>query len=90
MAENEDLKRREQYLKDQRDRLLKLKNKERKKQLDSYSASQPKRPTSARVAREAVTSGLNEAISATNEADSSKLAVRKALADKLKKEVIYK
>lgn len=82
------MKRREQYLKDQRDRLLQMKSKERKKQLDDYSASQPKRPTSARTARNAVTRATNQ--SDDFEVDPSKLAVRKALADKLKKEVIYK
>ena len=85
------MKRREQYLKDQRDKLLHLKNKERKKQLDTYAASQPKRPTSARTAREAVSGGDGKQVNSdANDVDPKKLAVRKALADKLKKEIIYK
>ena len=84
----EDLKRREQYLKEQRDRLLRMKNKEREKQLDTYTASQPTRPTSARTARKAVTGG--DTTQGSDPMDTKKLAVRKALADKLKKEIIYK
>lgn len=88
----EDLKRREEYLKQQRDKLLQLKDKEREKQLDTYAKTQPKRPVSARVARQAVigTSEIKEKDESDSAADPKKLAMRKALADRLKKEVIYK
>ena len=78
-------------MKEQRDRLLRMKNKEREKQLDTYAASQPKRPTSARTARKAVAIGDTDQVKpASEQADTKRLAVRKALADKLKKEIIYK
>ena len=86
------MKRREEYLRQQRDKLLTMKKQEREKRLDIYSANQPKRPTSARVARRAVTeeeTGKQEAHSETVD-DPKKLAMRKALADRLKKEVLYK
>ena len=79
-------------MKQQRDKLLKLKDKERERQLDTYAKSQPKRPVSARVARQAVVgaSQIKEKDESDSVADPKKLAMRKALADRLKKEVIYK
>ena len=79
-------------MKQQRDKLLQLKDKERERQLDTYAKSQPKRPVSARVARQAVVgeSQIKEKDEPDSVADPKKLAMRKALADRLKKEVIYK
>ena len=79
-------------MKEQRNRLLSMKSKEREKQLDTYTACQPQRPTSARTARQAVAcmDADQERSIASDEVDTKRLAVRKALADKLKKEVIYK
>ena len=69
-----------------------MKNREREKQLDTYAASQPKRPTSARIARKAVAISDTDQFKsdASEQEDTKRLAVRKALADKLKKEIIYK
>ena len=80
-----------EYLKQQRDRLLSLKKAEREKQLASYSntESSKKRPTSARVARQAV-SGGGETKPTSSAEDAKKIAMRKALAEKLKKQVIQK
>eukprot|EP00794_Sanderia_malayensis_P020274 gene20274-22260_t len=87
----EDLASRERYLQKQRDSLLALKNKEREKRLDTYSKTQPKRPTSARVARQAVSGNHTTATTKpTDKNESDNLEMRKALAERLKKEVLYK
>ena len=77
------MEKRMEYLKQQRDRLLALKKTEREKQLANYSntESSKKRPTSARVARQAV-SGGGEAKPAASAEDAKKIAMRKALAEK--------
>lgn len=86
----EDMARRMEYLKQQRDRLLALKKAEREKQLQQYEKSEPKkRPTSARVARQAVSGEPIQAPEISAE-DAKRIAMRKALAEKLKKEVIHK
>jgi len=85
----DDMAKRVEYLKQQRDHLLALKKAEREKQLDQYSKTESKkRPTSARVARQAV-SGV-EVKPAESAEDARRMAMRKALAEKLKKEVINK
>lgn len=88
----EELKRRTEYLKQQRDKLLALKRQEREKSLAKYTEQQPKaRPTSARAARR-VTAGeqVDSAASKSSEDDAKKLAMRRALAECLKREVIDK
>ncbi|XP_057315377.1 cilia- and flagella-associated protein 36-like [Hydractinia symbiolongicarpus] len=87
-ATEEDLKKRAEYLKQQRDKLLAMKKQEREKQLSEYTKSQPKRPSSARVAKQAVTGEI--AAPAPSAEDQKRMAMRKALAEKLKKEVVYK
>ncbi|XP_071549166.1 cilia- and flagella-associated protein 36 isoform X2 [Panulirus ornatus] len=75
-----ELKRRQEYLKGQRDKLLKLKQLEREKQLAAYEESAPqKRPKSSRAARKVL---------AGSTIDAQTLQVRKALAERLKAEVI--
>lgn len=97
--DDEDIEKRIAYLKQQRDRMLELKRKEREKTLDEYTKTQSKqRPTSARVARQAI--GENAAnksdiatpptTAAPSAEELKRIAMRKALADKLKKEVVYK
>ena len=87
----DDMAKRIEYLKQQRDRLLAMKKNERKKQLDQYSKTESKkRPTSARVARQAVSGGAEAAKPAVSAEDAKKIAMRKALAEKLRKEVINK
>ena len=78
-----DLARRTAFLKLQRDKLLALKRTEREKQLALAEASHGKtRPKSARAARSALGTGGRKQI------DPKTLEIRKALAEKLKKEVI--
>ncbi|XP_063883096.1 cilia- and flagella-associated protein 36-like [Scylla paramamosain] len=74
----EDLRRRQEYLKSQRDKLLQMKQKEREKQLQDFEENDNKRPQSATAARRALDGGL----------DAKTLAVRRALAERLKAEVI--
>lgn len=93
MTESE-LKRRTEYLKQQRDSLLRMKQQEREKKLHKYTEEQPKaRPTSARAAHrvtagERVTSPSGSG--SASPTDEKKLAMRRALADVLKREVIEK
>ena len=90
------MEKRAAYLKQQRDRMLELKKIEREKQLHQYTKGQSKqRPTSARVARQAISAEppsqpTQEASSQPSEEEVKRIAMRKALAAKLKKEVIYK
>lgn len=89
-----ELQKREAYLKQQRDKLLALKKKERNKNLSTFTEEQAKsRPKSARAARQ-VTAGINgsggESASKTKEEQDKTLAMRKALAERLKQEVINK
>lgn len=88
----EELQRRAAYLKQQRDKLLALKKEEREKSLTKYTEQQPKaRPTSSRAAHR-VTAGeqVDSPASKSSEDDGRKLAMRRALADCLKREVIDK
>jgi len=79
----EDLAKRTAFLKMQRDKLLLMKKTQREKQLAIAEASQGKtRPKSARAARSAFGSGGRQQI------DPKTLEIRKALAEKLKREVI--
>lgn len=86
------MKRRAAYLKQQRDKLMDLKRQEREKNLTKYTEQQPKaRPTSSRAARQ-VTAG-EQVPSPTAKSDKDgekKLAMRRALADVLKREVVDK
>ncbi|XP_074630876.1 uncharacterized protein LOC141889472 [Acropora palmata] len=88
----EEMKKRAEYLKQQRDKLLALKKREREKSLTKYTEQQPKaRPTTAKAAHR-VTSGeqVEPLASESSEQDAKKLAMRRALADVLKREVIDK
>nr|XP_053652784.1 cilia- and flagella-associated protein 36-like [Cherax quadricarinatus] len=76
----EELKKRQEYLKAQRDKLLALKQEEREKQLAAFEKSEPqKRPKSSRAARKVLEGST---------IDAQTLHVRKALAERLKAEVI--
>ena len=75
-----ELKRRTDFLKSQRDKLLAMKRAERDKQLAEAEKSQSgTRPKSARAARSAFSG---------SKIDSETLKARKALAAKLKQEVV--
>ncbi|KAK7074745.1 Cilia- and flagella-associated protein 36 [Halocaridina rubra] len=76
----EELRRRQEYLKEQRDKLLALKQQEREKQLAAYETSVPqKRPKSSKAAHRVLDGST---------IDAHTLQVRKALAERLKAEVI--
>lgn len=77
----EEAKRRQEYLKQQRDKLLALKKEEREKMLQQYDRIS--RPRSAKAAQRMVTEeNSDQAI------DPKVLAFRKSLAAKLKAEVV--
>ena len=81
----EELKKRTEFLKGQRDKLLAMKKAEREKQLAEVEQQQLRsRPKSARAARSAL---KNPNISSTT-MDPETLKARQALAEKLKQEVI--
>jgi len=83
-----ELKKRTDYLKAQRDKLLAMKRAEREKQLEAVEKTQSRaRPKSARAAR-SIMSGKPAA--ADEKIDPQTLKARKALAEKLKAEVIGK
>ncbi|PIK57081.1 putative coiled-coil domain-containing protein [Apostichopus japonicus] len=89
-----ELQKRELYLKQQRDKLLALKKREREKNLSTFTEEEAKsRPKSARAARQA-TSGLDGSsggmAAKSKEEQEKTLAMRKALAERLKQEVINK
>merc|ERR1712110_1057733 len=82
-VDEDSLARRTAYLKLQRDKLLAMKKAEREKQLADAEATQAtSRPKSARAARSALGSHGRKKI------DPKTLEIRKALAEKLKQEVI--
>ena len=78
-----ELKKRTEFLKAQRDKLLAMKRAEREKQLEDVEKSQSvrSRPKSARAARSAMNGEASKI-------DPQTLKARKALAEKLKAEVI--
>ncbi|XP_069116099.1 cilia- and flagella-associated protein 36-like [Argopecten irradians] len=84
------LKQRQDYLKQQRDKLLAMKKAEREKQLLSAEQTQRTRPTSARVARAALKSQKEElAPSKTlSPEEEKKMAMRRAIASKLRSEML--
>ena len=85
----EELKQRQDFLKQQRDRLIEMKQKEREKQLLSAEKQNPKqRPSSARAARSVLKQG--GAGPNAPKADDKQLAMRRAIANRLKEEVIGK
>ncbi|ENN79466.1 hypothetical protein YQE_04110, partial [Dendroctonus ponderosae] len=79
-----ELRKRQEYLRAQRDKLVAMKKEARQKQLSSEAASKARnRPKSAKAA-EAVLNGAKGGIRA------SELQIRKTLAERLKAEVIEK
>ena len=81
----DELRKRTEFLKEQRDKLLAMKKAEREKQLAEVEQQQLKsRPKSARAARSAL---KNRNIASSN-IDAETLKARQALAEKLKQEVI--
>lgn len=89
MSEDE-YKKRVNFLKQQRDKLMEMKRREREKRLLSAASSQPARPASARAARSALSQPDAVAESATPSEEDKKLAMRKAIANRIKSEVMGK
>ncbi|XP_062584327.1 cilia- and flagella-associated protein 36-like [Saccostrea cucullata] len=87
---SEELKKRQEFLKQQRDKLLEMKKKEREKQLLAAEKSQPKRPVSARMAKSAMEDGVSEKSNKLSPEEEKKMAMRKAIADRLKAEMLGK
>ncbi|XP_033125864.1 cilia- and flagella-associated protein 36-like isoform X2 [Anneissia japonica] len=90
-SEAAELKKREEYLKQQRDRLMAMKKKEREKSLNDFSKKEESktRPNSSMAAKNA-TSGEVQVKSSDEAAENKKMKMRMALAQRLKKEVIQK
>lgn len=86
----DELKKRQEYLKQQRDKLLEMKKKEREKQLLAAEKSQPKRPMSARMAKSAMQEGASNESDKLSPEEEKKMAMRKAIADRLKAEMLGK
>lgn len=88
MENDEDLDKRREYLRAQRDRLIAMKKQEREKLLleNSSSGHQPARPKSARAAQMAIRNPLN--MRAASIGSEKSLSARRALADRLKQELI--
>jgi hypothetical protein len=78
----EDIEKRRAYLRAQRDKLVALRKRERERQLEAVAGSSQERPKSARAAQMAMRSPP----SATNKS----LAARRALAARLKHELLDK
>ncbi|KAI4469231.1 phosphodiesterase hl [Holotrichia oblita] len=86
---SEEIKKRQEYLRAQRDKLVALKKEVRKKHLltdniDVNKENKPLRPKSAKKAAESILDGQPAPI------EKQELAIRRALVDKLKAEVIEK
>ncbi|XP_055925528.1 cilia- and flagella-associated protein 36-like [Argiope bruennichi] len=81
----EEIRRRQEYLRQQREKLLALKKQEREKLLQKYEETTTSRPRSARAAQRAV---LEEKAEPTSDANVQ--AFRNSLAARLKAEVIDK
>ena len=83
----DELKKRQEYLRQQRDKLVEMKRKEREKQLLTAEKSNPQRPMSARVARQAMKGETGDDKKVSPE-EQKKLDMRRAIANKLKAELI--
>ena len=86
----EEYKKRVHFLKQQRDKLMEMKRREREKQLLSAASSQPARPASARAARNAMRQPEAAAEPAGPSEEDKKLAMRKAIANRIKTELMGK
>ncbi|KAL3874662.1 hypothetical protein ACJMK2_037644 [Sinanodonta woodiana] len=84
----EELKKRQEFLRQQRDKLVEMKRKEREQQLLSLEQDQQKRPTSAQVARNALKGEKKSEPAKPNPEEQKKLEMRRAIASKLKAELM--
>ena len=83
----EELQKRQEYLRQQRDKLVEMKRKEREKQLLTAEQSNPQRPMSARAARQTMEGNAGEDKKVSLE-EQKKLDMRRAIANKLKAELM--
>ena len=86
----DEVRQRQEFLRQQRDKLLAMKKEAREKQLrESEQDHGSQRPVSARAARSALQAPTHQQSQATADTDK-KMAMRKAIAEKLRQEVISK
>ncbi|KAL5008428.1 hypothetical protein ScPMuIL_014009 [Solemya velum] len=89
----EELRKRQEFLSQQRDKLIAMKKKEREKQLLAAEQSQPQRPMSARAAKSLLNSNADEDHKELEQTklspdEEKKIAMRRAIADRLKAELL--
>lgn len=87
----EEIKKRQEYLRAQRDKLIEMKKKEREKQLLSAEQSNPGRPISARAARQMLDGEKNkdgEDKKTISPEEQKKIEMRRQIANKLKAELL--
>jgi len=84
----EEIKKRQEYLRQQRDKLVAMKKQEREKQLLSAEQSNPGRPASARAARQMLQGEKVEEKPKLSEEEQKKIEMRKQIANKLKAELM--
>ena len=84
----EELKKRQEYLRQQRDKLVEMKRKEREKQLLTAEQSNPQRPMSARAARQTMDGNAGGDNKKVTPEEQKKLDMRRAIANKLKAELM--
>lgn len=86
----DEIKKRQEYLRQQRDKLLAMKKKEREKQLLTAEQSNPGRPISAQVARRSMKEGegSEETQSKVSPEEQKKIEMRRTIANKLKAELM--
>ncbi|ODN02356.1 Cilia- and flagella-associated protein 36 [Orchesella cincta] len=84
---DEDIQKRREYLRAQRDKLVAMKKQEREKLLEKSEGQHSTRPKSARAAQMAIKNPVNMRALSISE---KSLSARRALADRLKQELIEK
>ena len=84
--DTEVMKKRADFFKEQREKLLARKKEEREKLLLRAENDGPKRPCSARAARKAIDEPRET--SAQSKEDEKKMQMKRAIAEKLRQEVI--
>lgn len=88
---SDEMKKRQEYLRAQRDKLVAMKKKEREKQLLSAERSNPERPMSARAARQMLDTDKSketEQRKTISPEEQKKIEMRRQIANKLKAELM--
>lgn len=80
------MKKRADFFKEQREKLLARKKEEREKLLSRAETDGPKRPCSARAARKAIDEPIQTGAQAKE--DEKKMQMKRAIAEKLRQEVL--